>query len=527
MINYWWVTRPKRKLHSIPDILALFAGQALDQVWQKQRKSHISFEDALEQNGLKREGSRRDHTGGGGRTYLAWLMSLGLLFTQPVTKQLRLTLAGEAIMNGISPVKILTRQVLHYQFPSSYSLGRGVNVNQRFKIHPFWFLLKLLIDSRIQWLTQEEIAKVILVEAETETDACYEAVVKKILDFREAGDSVLQPDFFDIYKPSKGQVNPDHPFSHLLDTANTMLNWLEYTQYIYREDGKVRIVLEAWDEVQEVVKNHLEFIKRPEDHEYFQRHYGLDLVHQKDSRNFNDSQTVTAEVIAEYKIKQAFVSLSLKQPIGGIDSDVIDHIAEATGFSDKLVAAILQKNYPHGSIGAFMTSYFELAFNGREDCREFEIATAEIFKSVFGFESYHIAGGAKEVPDVLLIANDAGYQAIIDTKAYREYDLGATQRDRMIYHYLPDIRKYNRNYGASDLPTGFFSYIAGGFTKTIATPLNKIVDACHVNGSAMPVAHFIKMVERHGTNPYTKQEIRDIFSVNRKVELRDLIKNNG
>ena len=42
--------------------------------------SHLSFEDELEQKGLKRKGDRWDQGGGGGRTYLAWLQSLGLVF---------------------------------------------------------------------------------------------------------------------------------------------------------------------------------------------------------------------------------------------------------------------------------------------------------------------------------------------------------------------------------------------------------------------------------------------------------------
>ena len=34
MINYWWVTRPKRKLNSIPEILAVFSTVSLDAQWQ-------------------------------------------------------------------------------------------------------------------------------------------------------------------------------------------------------------------------------------------------------------------------------------------------------------------------------------------------------------------------------------------------------------------------------------------------------------------------------------------------------------
>ena len=34
MINFWWVTRPKRKLNSIPEVLATFAEISLNQEWQ-------------------------------------------------------------------------------------------------------------------------------------------------------------------------------------------------------------------------------------------------------------------------------------------------------------------------------------------------------------------------------------------------------------------------------------------------------------------------------------------------------------
>ena len=172
--NYWWVTRPKRKLNSIPEVLSTFAELSLNQQWTGQRASHLSLEDALEKAGLKRKGERRDQGGGGARTYGAWLASLGLIFTQESTKQIKLTLAGEAIINGDSPVEVLKWQVLKYQFPSSFSIGRNVNVSPRFKIHPFMFLLKLLSDDRIKSLSQNEIANIIIVEAENETDRCYE-----------------------------------------------------------------------------------------------------------------------------------------------------------------------------------------------------------------------------------------------------------------------------------------------------------------------------------------------------------------
>ena len=80
MINHWWVTRPKRILSPVPEILGLVTCDFLDKQWKGIHGSHLSFEDELEQKGLKRKGDRWDQGGGGGRTYLAWLQSLGLVF---------------------------------------------------------------------------------------------------------------------------------------------------------------------------------------------------------------------------------------------------------------------------------------------------------------------------------------------------------------------------------------------------------------------------------------------------------------
>ena len=444
MINYWWVTRPKRKLNAIPDILATFSEMSLNQEWQGQRNSHLSLEEALEESGLKRVGERRDQTGGGGRTYKVWVQSLGLVFTQESTQQIKLTLAGEAIMNGESPVEVLKNQILKYQFPSSYSIGRGVNISRRFKIRPFLFLLKLLLDERIQYLTGDEIGKIIICEAENETEKTYKYIVNRIIDYRSYGDSILDKDYFDKYKSSKGSVNSKHPFSHLTDTANTIINWLEYTQFVKRSSGRVSILEDKKEEVNYWISFKMPFIDRPEEQEYYQRKYGLDPKHKKDTRNLTNTQTITAGMIAEHKIKQSFISESLKHPITEISAKLISSISQNTGFSEKLVEEILTKNYPNGSIGAFMTEYFEMAFKGRDNATKFEEATVEIFQNVFGMKARHI-GAAGLTPDVLVLSDSYGYQAIIDNKAYSEYSINNDHYNRMVYNYIKGISNYSES----------------------------------------------------------------------------------
>ena len=523
MLNYWWVTRPKRKLDSVPEVLAAFADISLNQEWSGQRGTQMAYEEALEKAGLKRIGARRDQSGSGGRTYGAWLVSLGLIFNQAETKKIKLTLAGEAIMSGDSPVEVLKNQILKYQFPSAFSLSRGVQVSARFKIRPFRFLLKLLSDDRLgRYITQDEIAKIIAVDAENETAAVYEYVVHKIIRYREIGERCLDANFLELYKPSKGKVNSEHPYSHLEDIANTMINWLEYTQLAKRNDERQLSILEEKQiEVDEILANNPPFIDRPANHEFFQRKYGLDPKHRKDTRNLEKTQTVTARIIAEQKIRAAYIRASLVKPITGITPELIADITEETGITSDLVEEILRKAYPHGSIGAFMAAYFEMAFKGREECIDFENATAEIFKDVFGYDAKHLGQtGSKSAPDILLISDSDGYQAVIDNKAYSKYSISGDHHNRMVHNYLERIGTYS----SSEYPIGFFAYIAGGFGKTIDKQIRDEVQESGVHGSAITVSNFIKMIENHqkGIVKYSHSDLRNIFGVDRQVKLNDI-----
>lgn len=525
MLNYWWVTRPKRKLNSIPEILACCATVSLDCEWQGHVYTHLAFEQALEDSGLKRIGDRRDQRGGGGRTYFAWLASLGLVFTHEATGQTKLTLAGETIINGESPVRILKNQVLKYQFPSPFSLSpvsAKSRVNERFRIRPFQFLLRLLRDERLAfYLTQDEIAKIIVTEAERETDQCYNQIVNRIVQFRNFGDAILADDFFDRYAPSSGRVNPDHPFSHLEDLANTIINWLEYTQLIERnindQVGTIAILPECIAEVDAIINDRGNFIDRPHEQEYFQRKYGLDPNHLRDNRNLTETRTITARAIEEQRVRQAFITASLHKLILGITPELVASISAHTGVNSRTVEDTLQRYYPHGAAGAFMTEYFEMAFKGREEANDFERATVDLFSDAFGFETRHI-GPIGLTPDVLLLSDSDGYQAIIDNKAYSRYTISNDHHNRMVHNYILGLN----NYSDSHLPIAFFSYIAGGFGNNINAQLHSITNETAVPGSAISVSQVIRMVEKNQETPYSHARIRDILSSNRLVQIEDL-----
>ena len=517
VLNYWWVTRPKRKLNSIPEVLATFSNVALSAQWSGCHNIHIAFEDELEREGLKRIGQRRDHSGSGGRTYQAWLSCLGLIFIQKDTGIPFLTLAGEAIMEGKSPVAVLKEQVLKYQFPSSF--GIKTHVSEKFQVHPFVFLLRLLMDSQVEYLTEEEIAKVVMTEGVSDSEKCLKYVVSRILAFREDGDRSLPVGFIDSHTPSSGKVNLAHPYRHLTDTANTMMNWLEYTQLVYRDGGQMRISPDKCDEVVSIINRKLSFIPRPDDHEFFQRKYGLDPWHQKDTRNLINTAMVSSRTIDMQRIRQAFIAYSMHRPITKVNADIIIEIATKTGTDKLLVENVLYKEYPHGAIGGFLSGYYEMAFKGRDEAVDFEVATTSIFKDILGYNAIHLGQtGSKSTPDVLLVSDADGYQAIIDNKAYSQYSITGDHHNRMVHNYIENIS----NYSQYSYPIGFFTYIAGGFISTIDKQIQSVVNECNVPGSGITIGNFIRLVEQHQEKPYTHEELRKIFGLNRQILLSDL-----
>lgn len=518
MINYWWVTRPKRRLDSVPQVLSLFAQLSYDQMWSGDKSMQIAYEDALESAGLKRVGERRDQGGSGARTYYAWLKSLGLIFKHSSTGHVMLTLAGEAIMSGDSPVDVLSEQIWKYQFPSAFSVSRGVNLNPKFRIHPFLFLLKLLMDPRIGYLTEKEIAVCVIYQAVDEKNETYESIVDSLQTQRACG-TISFP--YNI--PAAARRNA-------MDIANTLCCWLEYTQVCHRMSSdnhssdnhsyKRLVVLEdKREEAERILSQKSIFIDRPEDEEYFQRKYGVDPKHTKDTRNLTDAKTITNRIIQENLIRSAYIRQTLQHPIYQIDGDVIDSVCCETALPYAQVEDYLREHYPNGSISAFLSAYHEMAFSGRDKATKFEEATTDIFRDVFHFDAKHLGQtGSLSAPDVLLISDPSGYQAIIDTKAYSQYSVSGDHHNRMVHNYIEHIA----NYSACPYPIGFFSYIAGGLISTISGQIQREADESGVNGSAVTVDTFIAMIEKAHQKPYTHDEVRKIFGCNRQITARDL-----
>lgn len=97
----------------------------------------------------------------------------------------------------------------------------------------------------------------------------------------------MSDNFFTQYAPSTGKVNIIHPYSHLDDLANTLINWLDYTGLIARAEGRIMIAPCKENEVISIIHDNTPLIDGAESQEVFQRKYGLDLKHKEDLRSFD------------------------------------------------------------------------------------------------------------------------------------------------------------------------------------------------------------------------------------------------
>ena len=511
MINNWHIPRNKRKLYPVVDILSIFTLQNLGDIWGGDLIRQLDFEAQLERYGIKRMGTRRDRRAGGARTYESWLFNLGLIYYETETNNVRTTLAGEALLNGEAPVPIITNQLMKMQYPPPYSVRGRVNINSRFRIRPFRFLIRLLADDRIQTLSKQEIGRFVITEAENETSTCFENIVQEIINYRNHGDIVLRENFEELYPSSTSGVRSRiKTVEALEDVANTFINYLEYTQLISRnEQGHIYIPIERTNDVENILNDGSSprslDLNHPFGIENFQRNYGLAPGQNRDNRNFG-GQVVTERIIRERRVRSELLHIAGTTPVSSISASLISEISNITGYTSQQVEEAIE-NFRPDTFSLFESRYLTMATSGRELATEFEIATKNIFEEL-GFSSTHV-GPIPLSPDIF-VQSPQNFSGIIDTKAYRSYSISNDHRNRMVRNYIPAYNSESNN-------LEFFMYVADGFGINIDSQLHTIYEETNISGSVITARNLLRILQRHQTNPMDHNSLKRLFQTNSEV----------
>ena len=511
--NHWFVSRQKRQLTTILDILFAFNDVCVNQKWKSNKLLQLQFEDELGTRKITQHGAlraRETKSGGGGvRTLITQLKDLGLIFFETTTQKSELTLIGEDMVSGeISFVKGIRLQLQRYQYPSATRLKGSGSVSSNFRVHPFQFMVNLLLDDELgHCITMDEMQGIVIHFAFSDSLTCFENVKKKILQYRAGNNDVIKPDIKKTYS----------------NIANTFFNYITLTQLVNREDKAIQLRFSQIDLAREFVSSWKKFLPNPEYEENYQRSYGRGL-RAKDIRRFDNVPKLTSKQQEDHRVLREFLVLKFKKPIRSITPDIIDEINEKTGVSKKSIEKYLIAKFPNGCLDDFFTRYRELAYGGRSQAIEFERATTEICEKIFGFYADHI-GQKGRYPDVFIRSDTEKYCGIFDNKAYPNgYELTSSDQRAMVIDYIPKYQEYGDSKG---FPLAFFGYIAPQFLGGIDQRISEISEdveskGIHVKGVAIPVNTFIDIASEYSEKGYTHKDLKKLFAVNRELSIQDI-----
>lgn len=525
--NHWFVSRQKRQLTTILPALIAYSDVCLGEKWAGNTELQFKFEDELAKRDITSHGklrARKAGQGGGGiRTLFKQMKDLGLVFTEDDNGRCRLTLIGEAIVKGeMSFVDAMRMQLQKYQYPSAACWsGRG-SVDHSFRVHPFQFVFRLLRAPELEnHLTMEEMAYIVIQEADSDSNECFEKVRDWIVAYRAGGnvsDKVIDEIRIEEYMTDEQKKQTRDRAMAYLNIANTLWNYISLTQYVDRGIKTLFIRDGKGEAVDQFIQDSPKLIPNPDLQENYQRAYGRGNS-AKDLRDFDKDNSLSQKELNEARIRKEYVLYALHRPITEVTKELVHDVSNNTGIDELVVEKFLRKNYPDGNIDDFFLSYKELAHMGTSGARDFELATCEMFKKIFHMKAEHV-GPIGNTPDVFVQSEDGHFCGIIDNKAYKNgYSISGDHKRVMEDVYIPNYQ----GYGKTDYPLAFFAYIAGSFGKNIDSQIQTIHRDTNVNGSAMPVDLFINLAQDYSKKHMEHEFIKTVFSLNREVRLEDIV----
>jgi hypothetical protein len=499
--NYWVITRPKRKLILIPDLLKIFSTVVEGQKWEGNRSLQFQFEESLKNYEWKAQHTSKEASGA--RTYAAMLYMLGLWFED--ASGVQITNAGKELVADKPPVPILTKQLLDFQYPSPYSIKSQVGVSRDFHIQPHRFILRLMIEKNIEEITQDEIAFCLVPYAKTNGDLskCAEIIKQFRIHTKEMIKSAV--------------LDSGTSEDNLRNIGNTVVNQLEYTGYFEErtEIKSLRIKQGMLNKVSKVLEQQRDsLIQNPDDAPTFQMRYGSGLETAKDYRY---SAPIPPKLNPNDRaIMVTYLEIALNEPIESISEGLIERIAQLRGVSKEQTRKVLSTFAQKPQFDRFEEKYLQLSVGGTATADDFEVKTTGIFsKDGFGFAALWV-GSKPRYPDLFVFFDKNNKQhGLIDTKAYKEYTLPLDHKNIMAHTYIPSFKKIE--FDGTSYNLKFYCYVSGGFGSGMRKSFNELSQMTSIRGSYITAANLLQLLRIHRTSPISAEKFGEIFSSNQEV----------
>jgi hypothetical protein len=493
----WMFPRNKRYIepYKIVTIIRILRNIVGEEEWSGNQEIQNKFTKSLEQHGIKKTGDQRDERSGGARTYIAQLELLGLVFEKDEIHYP--TIAGEKLANGENSIEIMQHQLINLQYPSPYSRSSTKNIDPTIKIKPLKFVLEILQDSRINYLTEvETVIPVIYGRAESEKLSC----IKKILKLRKLNvNSRSKKDDKEnlkkiinntndllTYRSTINNSNFDARVTDLCEIANTLVNYLHANLLISKEKHnktyKYIINSEFLPNINEIINlanNYIPYeyspdrLVRVKKDETFQRKFGK-YKNRKDTRSITkiitDSPTLGKEDFIRLEFDK-YMDLKLKDHIPPEFYSIMHREKNIT--QNEVVSSL--KTIINNSRTEFENKLISDSQSSKGI--DFEKSLFKLFKYIFRLDTQHTGqkrgSSGHTYTDIMLIKNSKNQCGIIDAKATKDtYTISLADTSIMIQEYSKnyvDIAPINCN-------LSFIGYICGkmNYGSDYDNKLNKI-----------------------------------------------------
>lgn len=478
----WFITRPTRDaLTSHLPLVQAMKAVADGKKWAGNQVVQKALEAELAELGVKSAGVST--SGSGGRTWGALARTFGY-WRLDASGFARITPVGEALLKGDKPRAHIQKQILCYQLPNGYVLSPDFQpaYGPDYKIFPFRFMLRLLLDPELGgYLLRDEVA-LLLLPVQTDADAKFDAVKEEIRRYRHlqqadgrmiADRAELVAAVADSCDHRKRSDTQDVPFlSYLRDSATTHMLVLSAIadDWFERPDGLIRLLPEAVDEARAVLtffEEQYPFDLRYQvSSELFDKHYGLDLNRRKSNFGAEGRLVATTKRKSSLLVRQALEKVRA-EALAVQPETLVRLIRERTTIKRQDIIeelnALGELDAPFDAVPpAFITNYLDAATTGTRD-KDFERLTAEILRQM-GLAVWPLGEGGEnielkmrlEAPDGTVVGG------IADCKSGKgAYRLTPPDRDLMATSYLPKFRQITWPDEPQPVQTRFFGYIVG------------------------------------------------------------------